>query len=172
MKDRVVQYPHRYQLMPVSGQNGVYDLIPVPGTVTEAGTALNKGNLLSDETAALFGMSGDGATPDNVLSALGHSLKCVTGTFTASGAGAVSYLEFNREIKCVLLSTYRYIYASTNSYIVSGTAFFSDIGDSGVIYNSNINGASTKAELSTRTHITFTPTAYADTYTGRYLAFY
>ncbi len=67
MKDRVVQYPHRYQLMPVSGQNGVYDLIPVPGTVTEAGTALDKATLLSDETADMFELRNKEATVDMAL---------------------------------------------------------------------------------------------------------
>lgn len=40
--DRVVQNPHRYQLVPVSGQEGVYDLVAIPGTVTEGGTAINR----------------------------------------------------------------------------------------------------------------------------------
>lgn len=43
VKDRVVQYPRRYQLVEVSA--GVYDLVPVTGTVTEAGTAINKAYL-------------------------------------------------------------------------------------------------------------------------------
>lgn len=43
VKDRVVQYPHRYQLVEVS--TGIYDLVPVIGTVTEAGTAINKAYL-------------------------------------------------------------------------------------------------------------------------------
>lgn len=40
IKDRVVQFPRRYQLVEVS--SGTYDLIPVPGTVIEAGTPINK----------------------------------------------------------------------------------------------------------------------------------
>lgn len=43
VKDRVVQYPHRYQFVEVS--TGIYDLVPVTGTVTEAGTAINKAYL-------------------------------------------------------------------------------------------------------------------------------
>jgi hypothetical protein len=38
--DRVVQYPHRYQLTLVSGTT--YDLSPVAGTITEAGTDINR----------------------------------------------------------------------------------------------------------------------------------
>lgn len=48
MKDRVVQFPNRYKLTPVSGD--VYDLTPAPGIVTEPGTDLNKANLLPDAT--------------------------------------------------------------------------------------------------------------------------
>jgi hypothetical protein len=40
VKDRVVQYPRRYQLVEV--QPGIFDLIPVTGTVTEEGTPVNK----------------------------------------------------------------------------------------------------------------------------------
>lgn len=55
MKDRIVQYPNRYQLVPVAGQNSVYDIQAVPGVVTEAGTPVNKGSLLSDTTDGLYG---------------------------------------------------------------------------------------------------------------------
>ena len=41
VKDRVVQYPRRYQLVLVEGTTDTYDLIPVTGTVTEVGTAVN-----------------------------------------------------------------------------------------------------------------------------------
>ncbi len=40
VKDRLVQYPRRYQLVEV--QSGIFDLIPVTGTITEPGTAINK----------------------------------------------------------------------------------------------------------------------------------
>ena len=50
MKDRVVQYPNRFTLNQISGNT--YDIVPAPGVVTEAGTDLNKANLLSDTTAA------------------------------------------------------------------------------------------------------------------------
>jgi hypothetical protein len=50
MKDRVVQYPNRYKLTPVSGD--IYDLTPEPGVVTEPGAPINKATMLSDATAA------------------------------------------------------------------------------------------------------------------------
>jgi hypothetical protein len=40
VKDRIVQHPTRFNLVLVSGTT--YDLVPVPGTITEEGTALNK----------------------------------------------------------------------------------------------------------------------------------
>ena len=67
MKDRVVQFPHRYQLVPVAGETNVYDFVPVTGTVTEVGTPINKANLLKDETAALYDLTGEDATVDKAL---------------------------------------------------------------------------------------------------------
>lgn len=70
MKDRVVQYPHRYQLVPVSGQSDTYDIIAKPGTVTEVGTPLNKATLLKDETALLYELTGPNAIPDKVFATI------------------------------------------------------------------------------------------------------
>lgn len=65
MKDRVPKYPGRYKLTPVAGQEGVYDLVRADEPV-EVGTALNKANLLSDATAAKYGL-GINATLNDVL---------------------------------------------------------------------------------------------------------
>lgn len=46
--DRVVQYPGRVKLTPVSGQTNVYDMTRNEGTVTTAGTPLNAANLNSN----------------------------------------------------------------------------------------------------------------------------
>ncbi len=67
MRDRVVQFPHRYQLVPVDGEMNVYDFVPVPGTVTEEGTPINKANMLSDETATLYGIANASATVNEAL---------------------------------------------------------------------------------------------------------
>ena len=72
MKDRNVQFPHRYQMVPVAGQESVYDFVPVPGTITEPGTPINKATLFSDATAALYGLAGDDAVPDKALSNVGE----------------------------------------------------------------------------------------------------
>lgn len=45
VKDRVVQHPSRYTLVLVPGTTDTYDLVPVPGAVTEVGTAINKAYL-------------------------------------------------------------------------------------------------------------------------------
>ena len=73
MKDRIVEHPNRYSLEPVDAAEGVVDLIPFPGYVTEPGTPLNKGTLLSDETAAALGLAGD-PTVDEALNAIGGAL--------------------------------------------------------------------------------------------------
>jgi hypothetical protein len=70
MKDRVVQYPNRFQLAAVAGQPNVYDITAVPGTITEAGTPIGKANLLTDATATSLGLSGANAIPDKAFQKL------------------------------------------------------------------------------------------------------
>ena len=70
MIDRVVQYPNRYRAIPVAGQENVFDFVPVLGTITTEGTPLNKATLLSDETATLYGMTGDNTTVNQALQRL------------------------------------------------------------------------------------------------------
>ena len=102
MQDRVSQYPGRVKLTPVSGQENVYDMEWADGA-TVAGTALNKASLLTDATAALFGLGAD-AVPDDVLekarslitaaqntansanSSANNRLKIITGSYTGSGS--------------------------------------------------------------------------------------
>ena len=73
MKDRSVQYPKRYRLTKIPGTDDIYDLDPAPGEITEEGTLINKGTLLSDDTAAKFFESLVGTeTVDQVLGLLGN----------------------------------------------------------------------------------------------------
>ncbi len=77
MKDRIVQHPNRYRLTPVSGQNGVYDLEPVPGTVTQAGTPLNKATLLTDQDYAAIKSRGyvfEDSSPETTISKVLYTL--------------------------------------------------------------------------------------------------
>lgn len=69
MKDRVPLYPGRVKLVPVSGQENVYDMTRADQP-TQQGDPLNKATLLKDATAALFGLSTD-AVPDDVLAYVG-----------------------------------------------------------------------------------------------------
>lgn len=68
MKDRIPTYPGRVRLTPVSGQTNVYDLERVDEP-TEAGTPLNKANLLTDVTATAIGLTAANATVNNALAA-------------------------------------------------------------------------------------------------------
>ena len=73
MKDRSVQYPKRYRLTKTPGTDDIYDLDPAPGEITEEGTLINKGTLLSDDTAAKFFESLVGTeTVNQVLGLLGR----------------------------------------------------------------------------------------------------
>lgn len=68
MRDRLPLYPGRVKLVPVSGQENVYDMTRADQP-TQEGDPLNKATLLKDATAALFGLGTD-AVPDDVLALL------------------------------------------------------------------------------------------------------
>ena len=72
MEDRLVEYPNRVRLIPVEGQDGVYDIVQMPGTVTSEGTPLNKLTLLSDNVAELLD---NPATPSEALGRLAERLQ-------------------------------------------------------------------------------------------------
>lgn len=76
MKDRKPTYPGRVKLTKVSGASDVYDMTRYDSP-QEEGTPLNKETLLTDETAALFGLSGANATPNKVLEKLGNALPAI-----------------------------------------------------------------------------------------------
>lgn len=81
MLDRLVEFPNRVRLIPVEGQSGVYDVVQVPGTVTEEGTPLNKGTLLSDVTGNRYGLDKYGTIDD----AFNRNLDIKTITMPLSG---------------------------------------------------------------------------------------
>lgn len=62
-------YPGRVSLTPVPGQDGLYDMVRADQP-TQEGTPLNKATLLSDGTAAVYGLGND-AVPDDVFMILG-----------------------------------------------------------------------------------------------------
>ena len=80
MKDRVPLYPGRVKLVPVSGQENVYDMTRADQP-TQQGDPLNKATLLKDSTAELFGLGTD-AVPDDVLQKLAGAAFDSGGTIT------------------------------------------------------------------------------------------
>lgn len=103
VKDRVVQYPHRYKLVPVSGQDSTYDMVAVPGTVSETGTAINRALLLATQgfygNQTVFNPDGsitetnpDGNTKVTVFDDVNDK---IVETFTAGTYIAVKTTTFN-----------------------------------------------------------------------------
>lgn len=76
MKDRISLYPGRVKLNPVAGEANTYDMVRADQP-TQEGTALNKANLLSDETAAALGLVGD-PTVDDALKNIHEGIKDFT----------------------------------------------------------------------------------------------
>ena len=74
MKDRIVEHPNRYMVVPVDGADSLVDLIPAPGEIVEEGTPLNKATLLSDGTAAMLGLTSADPTVDEALRALKNAI--------------------------------------------------------------------------------------------------
>lgn len=68
MTDRNVQFPNRFEIVPVPGTTNIFDVLPAPGTVYAEGTFWNKQNVLKDATAALYG-KGSNASPDEIFAA-------------------------------------------------------------------------------------------------------
>lgn len=94
MQDRVPTYPGRVRLVPVQGQDGVYDMTLVD-EATVVGTSLNKATLLTDATAALLESLG-APRPDTVDQAIAGAagllgsyqkgLRVMVGTYTGTGS--------------------------------------------------------------------------------------
>lgn len=72
MKDRIPLYPGRVKLTPVAGQENTYDMVRADQP-TQEGDPLNKGTLLSDQVAELFGLSTD-AVPNDLFKLLKDSV--------------------------------------------------------------------------------------------------
>lgn len=88
MKDRNVQFPNRFEIVPVPGTTNIFDVIPAPGAVYEEGTFWNKQNVLKDATAALYGKTA-AAVPDEIFAAIAPYLpqirKIATGYYVGTG---------------------------------------------------------------------------------------
>lgn len=105
--DRIVQYPGRVKLTPVSGQTNVYDMEREEGTVSTEGTLLNANNLNNPDILTL---SIDGAQVEDYIidrqtsggwtwikwasgrfEATLHSSAGSTGTMTQLGSSGIYY---------------------------------------------------------------------------------
>lgn len=84
MEDRIALYPGRVRMTPVAGQPDLFDMTMADQPTVE-GTALNKGNLLSDPTAALADAE-YGETPDTPNEALALIAKGKVGVIVRSVA--------------------------------------------------------------------------------------
>ncbi len=73
MKDRKSTYPGRVQLLPVEGQENIYDLSRADEP-EEEGTPLNKRTLLPDYIAKALGLDPETATPAEAIKALAEGL--------------------------------------------------------------------------------------------------
>lgn len=98
MKDHIWEHNNRYRLVKVDGQQDQFDLIPVPGTVYQVGTPINKTTLLQDTTytkyknASKFSMpTAENGTPNDVLNSLlnsyANSISIMMGESQAVGGG-------------------------------------------------------------------------------------
>ena len=88
MKDRVSLYPGRIRLIPVEGQDNVYDLVRADEPIEE-GTPLNKVNLLKDSTIQKY-VNATINVPDDVFNYLGNYAEY---WWKRINAGIVSYVH-------------------------------------------------------------------------------
>lgn len=105
--DRIVQYPGRVKLTPVSGQTNVYDMEREEGTVSTEGTLLNANNLNNPDilTLSIDGRQVEDYIIDRQTSggwtwckwangrfeAILHSSAGLTGTMTQLGSSGIYY---------------------------------------------------------------------------------
>lgn len=99
MKDHIWEHNNRYRITPVEGQKDQFDLIPVPGTVYQVGTPINKSTLLQDITYEKYKNAintsmpvSDVATPNDVFNVLtnafAESISIMVGESQIVGGGA------------------------------------------------------------------------------------
>ena len=92
MKDRVSANPGRVLITPEDGSGAFYATLAMADNPTVVGTPLNKASLLTDATAALFGLGPD-AVPDDAFMAIPSLVvigsSSVKGPDTTTQAGAV-----------------------------------------------------------------------------------
>lgn len=103
MQDRVSATPGRMLITPENGQPAFYATVKMADNPTVEGTPLNKANLLTDATAALYGLGTD-AVPDKAFA----KLKTLVDTAQSTGDSKVrivsgSYTGDNTESRKISL---------------------------------------------------------------------
>lgn len=94
MQDRVSQYPGRIKLVPVSGQENVYDMEWADGATVE-GTPLNKANLLTDATATAIGLNSS-ATPNTAINQLNSLINSKTNSVNTSLTNRLNKMQWKQ----------------------------------------------------------------------------
>ncbi len=98
MQDRTPQYPGRIRLVPVPGQDNVYDMTRADSPIAD-GTPINKQTLLTDETAYLLELKTEDPTPNDAFT---HIAK----NFVGDGGMNINLLEEMIHMKyCKILET-------------------------------------------------------------------
>lgn len=127
MKDRVVEHPARYQLVPVAGIADQYDFVPVPGMVTEEGDDVNKANLLPDAVKTALNLAQTNPQVADALEKLSNAALRKTTGHTATRTSKTIQEAFNSTIgNTITLDgiVYRYIasnYLASNSVMLQPT---------------------------------------------------
>lgn len=85
MKDRIPTKPGRVQLVPSPDDDDLF-ILTRADEPTETGTPLNKASLLSDATAAAFGLTGDAATVNGALALVSSGYSRVLNGISVPGA--------------------------------------------------------------------------------------
>lgn len=144
MQDRVPVNPGRVLVTPENGGAAYYATLTRADNPTQEGTPLNKANLLTDATAALFGL-GANAAPNDVLAAawtlidknatdIANGVKIATGSYTGTGTYGSSNpcsLTFSFAPKILLLNVQDYTYTMGNDDCLLITPLTKDIAPGG-----------------------------------------
>lgn len=116
MEDRIPANPGRVLVTPENGGSAYYATLTRADNPTQEGTPLNKANLLTDATAALFGLDAN-AVPNDVFSTvrtliarnatdIANGVKIEAGSYTGTGTKGASYpnsLTFDFVPKVVII---------------------------------------------------------------------
>lgn len=94
MQDRVSATPGRMLITPENGQPAFYATVEMADNPTVEGTPLNKANLLTDATAALFGL-GSEAVPDDLFILLAPSYLKALNSYVVSNEDETIIFRFN-----------------------------------------------------------------------------